>query len=1843
MYPFSPVYTTTSFSIGGQRPPIIPATSTAQSKYYPSTPKGFCGNPPAFFPPPVTPSLPVSQSYTAQFTDTLAKITQLQRLPQATPDVFEGNDLDKTKFFLWENAFESLIDSAPVTARQKLHLLYQYLGGKAKKVVEQLQYLVQDPESAYQEARKILKDRYGNPAIISTEFEKKLTTWPKVGPNDATGLEEFSDFLQQVKIASKHIESLKVLSYPSQIQALVEKLPGWFKAKWSDKVLKLQRKKGKDAFPSFEEFAEEVRYHAERTNIPQILQSPGTTTSTPPNRGKPAGRQFRRNRNSNVALTFASPSGTDSELNLVDKESQVAAIQAQQPILKTTPPSNLPTPQQPGHTTPPDSGTYCFYHRMKSHAMNDCEQFQRLSYEERKDFLMKNRIWLKCVSSNKHISKDCNRDKLQCKICQQKHATVLHDPTRHEKKDISQANSACSQVCGQNQPARSCARIVLLEVFHQDNPSVKVPTYAVLDDQSTDVFITDTLLEQLGVKGQDVNLEINTITGVNSVRTQKVNGLHIQDIDNLHKPIKVPYAYSQDTIPASQEDIATPEIARSWKHLEEVAHRIRHHPDTEIGILIGRNIPSAFQPLSIIYGGEDEPWAEEYKFGWTIIGPVCLHKREDSANCAMVNRITIQREIPQNHFNVPTSNSSKEDSVISFAIRHYIKDITSPQQIREMMQLDYSELHHTRNIPGTERSESVEDKRFCDILTTNIHKNEMGNWEMPLPFKTDDVTLPNNREQCLKRLLGIKRKLLKNGKTLKHYTEFMQKIFDKNHASLVPPEELETTAGKVWYLPHFDIYHPKKPDQIRIVFDCSAVFQDQSLNRHLLQGPDMMNGLVGVLSRFRKEETAVTCDIEQMFHSFHVNPEHRDFLRFLWFKDNDLNGQICEYRMNAHLFGAISSPGVANFGLRATAEASREQFGQTAADFLQQDFYVDDGLKSFVTPENAIDVIRNTKAMCAAANLRLHKFASNSKTVLEAMSAEDRSKDLKDLDLRRDVLPVQRSLGTYWCIESDTIGFRIELKDKPLTRRGILSTVSSVYDPLGIVAPVILVGKQLLQELCHDGIDWDDPVPSHVHSRWEKWRSELPLLERIMIPRCVKPPGFGEPVVFELHSFSDASDVGLGQVTYLRLVNGSNQVHISFLMGKARVAPLKPMSTPRRELTAAVISVNVASMLKRELNYKHPVEVFYTDSSVVLGYIRNEAKRFHTYVGNRVHHIHERSKPEQWHYVTSTNNPADVASRGTTAKQLAEHELWIKGPSCLWETDVIVVNSDPVPDLSPEDAEVKKVKSAVLISYQVRPKNKEKKAFPEVLELERFTHSSSLSRLKRSIVHIQRMIEKNRPNKQYNSRPVSGPPTVEEMRVAEEVIFKSVQFWYFGKEIQVLQNLSGKDPMFQNRQNAHTRNEKLKQTSSLFRLDPFLVEKGMLRVGGRLQKATLAYEVKHPIVVPKKSHITELLIRQYHSQEQHHQGCGMTHNALRQAGYWIINGRSSVSQQLRKCTICSKLRAPAQVQKMANLPEERVTPAAPFTYSGMDVFGPWYIKEGRKELKRWGLIFTCLSSRAIHLETLNSMETDAFINALRRFINRRGKVRELRCDQGSNFIGAKNELEAALKEVNVDSVKNFLLTQDCDLFEFKMNVPCASHMGGIWERLIRTVRSVLAGLLDDHAQQLDDETLRTLFTEAENIVNSRPLTVDNLSDPEAPEPITPNHLLTLKAKVVLPPPGNFSRPDLYSRRRWRRVQYLSDQFWRRWQREYCLLQQKRQKWNDVSPNSQVGDIVLIRDDSCPRNQWPLARVTEVFPSEDGLVRKVRLLVTTSGTKKFFERPIHKLILIYRPSEDESDV
>ena len=316
---------------------------------------------------------------------------------------------------------------------------------------------------------------------------------------------------------------------------------------------------------------------------------------------------------------------------------------------------------------------------------------------------------------------------------------------------------------------------------------------------------------------------------------------------------------------------------------------------------------------------------------------------------------------------------------------------------------------------------------------------------------------------------------------------------------------------------------------------------------------------------------------------------------------------------------------------------------------------------------------------------------------------------------------------------------------------------------------------------------------------------------------------------------------------------------------------------------------------------------------------------------------------------------------------------------------------------------------------------------------------------------------------------------------------------------------------------------------------------------------------------------------------------------------------------------------------MSNLPEDRLNPSPPFTYCGLDMFGPFTIRERRSDLKRYGIIFTCLNSRAVHFETVNSMDTDSFLLCLRRFIGRRGGVRVIRCDNGTNFVGAKNELERSFREMDVKKIADNLLNKGTDfVITWVHNPPLASNFGGVWERLIRSARAILDGLMLTHGHSLNDESFRTFIVEIEAIINSRPLTTDCLSDPENPQLLSPINLLTMKSKVILPPPGCFQHEDMYCRRRWRRIQHLSNEFWVKWRKEYLQHLQLRSKWQKKSRNISLGDVVLLKDDhQTHRNDWRMAVVTRCYPSQDGEVRRV----TIRYDKSEYDRPVNKLVLL----------
>ena len=321
---------------------------------------------------------------------------------------------------------------------------------------------------------------------------------------------------------------------------------------------------------------------------------------------------------------------------------------------------------------------------------------------------------------------------------------------------------------------------------------------------------------------------------------------------------------------------------------------------------------------------------------------------------------------------------------------------------------------------------------------------------------------------------------------------------------------------------------------------------------------------------------------------------------------------------------------------------------------------------------------------------------------------------------------------------------------------------------------------------------------------------------------------------------------------------------------------------------------------------------------------------------------------------------------------------------------------------------------------------------------------------------------------------------------------------------------------------------------------------------------------------------------------------------------------------------------------MSDLPEERISSEAPFTYCGVDMFGPYGVKEGRKELKRYCALFTCLSSRSVHIEVTCSMDTDSFIQALRRFVGRRGSVRIMRSDNGGNFIGAENELKEAWEEMDHSKISDFLSAINCDwvdTVEWERIAPTASHMGGAWERQIGTVKRVLNSMLRAPDRLLDHESFCTLLTEVEAIVNSRPLTLEDVNDPES-LPLSPSQLLTMKSKVLMPPPGVFQKADVYCRKRWRAVQYLANVFWDKWRKEYLHSLQTRSKWSKPMRNFEIGDVVLVKDEDVTRNKWPMAVVSEVFPGKDDLIRSVNVRFASGSVLK---RPIAKLVLLLESS------
>ena len=1683
----------------------------------------------------------------AMYLETMRNLATATLLPRSELMVFDGNPI---QYSLFIRSFENSLEIGTSDFSKRLQLLIQFCSGKARKAIENC--ILLEPKEGYLKARQLLNDRFGGAYKVSNKWLAKVSEGNQIRPGDGEALQELADDLESCEITLKATGRMSQLNNEDRLVKIVQRCPAHVKSRWQARVQEIRMC---ERDPTIEDLRKLIRLAAREKTDPVFggIMDSG---------------------NKDFSLKQRTPR------SLEYSKGRVFSITTTEPVSSEKISTNLK----------------CYFCN-QNHRLENCKEFLQQNGEQQFTFIRFKKLCDNCLSPF-HYSAGCKRRKA-CKIpgCSitRKHIGAIHDSVqafeqrRNEQKNAVVVNTGkdgdeparCSQVKSGEATSKSRVPkavsqfnglaydtgagsagkglpIVPVKVTCRSTNKV-FTTYALLDSGSTASFCSNSLLEELEVNSSKYRIQLGTINGVQNDCQTTVTSLEVLDLDET-VCIPIDNVFSVKCLNISTEAIARQEDVDNWQHLRNI-QLPKAIINGQVTLLIGVDVPKALEPCEIrkcqVGGG---PFAVKTVFGWTLNGPLG-RPGIDGKNCFSVN------------------SKSVDDDLQKQLMQYFNQEFSEP-------------------LNSERKSMSVNDKKAMKIMEDSLSFVH-GHYQMAIPWKDEKPCLPNNRSMAEGRLGHLKKKLSRDSTMRVKYADFIDDLLIKGYARKIPEESVNDVGNISWYLPHHNVVNSKKPEKVRVVFDCSATFNGESLNNNVLQGPDLTNSLVGVLCRFRQENVAIVADIEAMYHQVRVDPNDIDALKFMWFPDGDLSKQPEEYQMLVHLFGGIWSSCCANYALQRTALDNSEKFDADVISTVQKDFYVDDLIKSVKTSEDAIRMRQQLTRMLACGGFHLTKWNSNCRKVLDGVPLGEHSKELSNINIKDDALPVERTLGMEWDIEKDSFRFKINVKEKQATRRGMLSIISSVFDPLRFVAPFILPAKVLLQTSCHK-LGWDDEISGECLRRWKNWLMDLPTLESVLVKRCVKPQDFGESVRHEIHHFCDASETGYGTVSYLRSINKNGKINCAFLFAKSRLVPMKRITILRLKLTAATLAVKIDGTLRRELEIPIDNSLFWTDSTCTLRYIKNKDRRFHTFVANRIAVIHDGSDLNQWNYVATKENPADDASRGLSAKDLLLNERWIHGPEFLWtEANTWLPCDENISEMAEDDIEVKRLVQTHSMEISLDGMSMSSRIF---------SRFSSWFKLKKAVAWLLRFkkwfLYRFKRKEEYNPLLFQKRITVEEMNEAENVIVKCVQSECFAEEISTIQSMA-----------------MVKKSSSLRRLDPFLKE-GILCVGGRLKNAPYEYnDTKYPIILPKNHHVSDLIIFHFHETSGHF-GQEYVLSLIREK-FWIIQARVPVRRITKGCFDCKRRTQEPSDQKMADLPADRVTPNnPPFTSVGVDYFGPFIVKRGRTMVKRYGVVFTCLAIRAVHIEIAHSLETDSFINALRRFIARRGTPEILRSDNGTNFKGGERELREAIEQWNLDKLHEFCLQRKV---YWLFNPPAASHMGGIWERMIRSIRRILNALLKN--QTLDDESLSTLMCEVESILNARPLTKvsDDSRDFNA---LTPNHLLLLKSNVVLPP-GNFERSDQYCKKRWRQIQYMANVFWKRWMREYIPILQARPKWQTVRQNLAKDDIVLVVDKSLPRNCWPLGRILDVHAGRDGLIRSARLK-TASGE---LVRPVEKLCLL----------
>ncbi|XP_055603751.1 uncharacterized protein LOC129751982 [Uranotaenia lowii] len=1402
-------------------------------------------------------------------------------------------------------------------------------------------------------------------------------------------------------------------------------------------------------------------------------------------------------------------------------------------------------------TTPSFGQKPCKVCNRTDHRLRFCEDFKKLSETERFEIAKK---WKLChICLNEHGRLPCRFQKIRCDVgqCRERHHPLLH-PTEetvamntHFPKD-----------------ANIMFRMIPV-VLTFGNKSVK--TIAFIDEGASVTLMEKSLADKLSLKGEKEQLTIKWTADISRIEKEstRANVKISSSLDGEKWLLENVRTVSELLLPKQSLNVS--DLMNQYSFLRGLS--VQTYGGKRPGLLIGLNNLNLIAPIETKAGKAGEPIAVRSKLGWTVYGPV----NGSSYNTA------------NDYLNVHAEPTN--------------------QELHDLLKFQYTLEESVWKNPR----ESVEDERARKILETTTIR--IGNrFETGLIWKTDDPQFPDSYWMALKRFRQLEKRFSSNPELHLNVCRQIVDYVQKGYAHVATADEISSTdSRKVWYLPLNAVSSKTKPGKTRLVWDAAAQVEGTSLNSQLLKGPDMLISLPAVINRFRERRIAFGADIKEMYHQLQIRNQDKQAQRFLFRKNSSEPIQI--YVMDVATFGATCSPCSAQYVKNLNASEFAQQYPEAAAAIIEN-HYVDDYYDSVDTSDEAIKRVAQVQYIHSRGGFDIRNWVSNCQEVLD--SIDEVKKDQRIHFNKDKQTENERVLGIIWNPRDDVFSFStahrqdvqtyLTGESRP-TKRIVMSCVMGFFDPLGLLTPFTVHGKILIQDLWRTGCDWDETINDESFLKWKRWISLLPLVEQIHIDRCYLGNIHSKNVeAVEIHAFSDASEQAYGCAVYFR-VSSSEGVKCSLVMSRTKVAPLKRVSIPRLELMAALLGAKLVKTVLNNHSLKVERCVFWTDSQTALSWIQSDPHKFQQFVSFRISEIQELTNISDWRWIASKHNIADVLTKWGIGPPLDSNSSWFKGPQFLYEPERPWISENQ--QLFNTQDEMKSVFLNYHSSLQTKP----------VINVEDFSDWRRLVRVTATVYRFVCNLRRKSERKPLWCAKAEGeqvriirvelsknllPLQQEELLKAETILWKFVQFETFPDELRILSDL--------NRSEKIPDRPTIAKSSPLYKLTPIIDTDGIIRMGGRLACAEhLPFDKRFPIILPKKHAVTILLIRNYH-ERYGHANREAVFNELRQK-FYIPGLRTAIQQMMKTCMWCKVYRCCPEVPQMAPLPIQRITQqVGPFSSVGVDYLGPLEVAIGRRKEKRWIAVFTCMGIRAVHLELVYSLTTESCLMALRRFMCKQGTPTEFFSDNGTNFVGAWNEIREKIDYECAESIVDSHI-------KWNFNPPGTPHMGGIWERMVRSVKEALKAF--DDGRKLTDEILLTTLAEAQDMINMRPLTYmpQGVTEEEA---LTPNHFLRTVKKADGNPVEETQLADAL-KNIFKRSQYLADKMWQRWCKEYLPSINRRTKWFEDQRRIQKGDLVWVVNNK-DRKQWVRGIVEELLEGLDGRTRQV-MVRTAKGINR----------------------